>query len=122
MKWSFAEYIVKRKQIEPISSSPFLFAPGCLNIHKAIMRTHDDRQSGEQAFPRLPKGRREGATLLRNPRRRYRDVAALSPVSQRMIHQHQRQHRLGNRRRANSHARVMAAKRFYNHRIAVQVD
>lgn len=43
-------------------------------------------------------------------------------MPQRMIHQHQRQHRLGDRRRAYAYAGVVAAVRFDDGRVALQVD
>ncbi|ABA48712.1 hypothetical protein BURPS1710b_1866 [Burkholderia pseudomallei 1710b] len=47
-----------------------------------------------------------------DPRRRARHVAALRAVPQRVIDQHEREHRFGDRRRANPDARVVAAERL----------
>jgi len=40
------------------------------------------------------------------------DVAALRAMAQRVVHQHAGEHRLGDRRRANAHAGVVAAVVF----------
>mmetsp|Transcript_6445 Transcript_6445/g.26503 ORF Transcript_6445/g.26503 Transcript_6445/m.26503 type:complete len:304 (+) Transcript_6445:1709-2620(+) len=53
---------------------------------------------------------------------RQHHIAALRPMPQRMVHQHQREHRLGNRRGADAHAGVVAAEGLDNHRLAGTVD
>lgn len=49
-------------------------------------------------------------------------IPILPPLPQRMIHQHQRQHRLRNRRCANANTRVMASFGGNLHRITRLVD
>jgi hypothetical protein len=43
-------------------------------------------------------------------------IAALRPMPQRVVHQHQRQHGLGNRRGADADAGVVATKGFHRRR------
>ena len=51
-----------------------------------------------------------------------RHVGVLRAMAQRVVDQHQREHRLGDRRRANADARIVAAVRVDDHRLAVDVD
>ena len=52
-----------------------------------------------------------GGRLRGDPRRGGGDVGVLRAVAQRVIHQHQRQHRLGDRRRADADAGIVPAVR-----------
>ena len=52
----------------------------------------------------------------------HRHVGILRTMAQRVIDQHQRQHRLGDRRRADPHAGIVAAVRIDDDRIAGLVD
>ena len=49
-------------------------------------------------------------------------VGILRAMQEGMIHQHKRQHRLGDRRRADADARVVAAVGLHRHRIPQLVD
>ena len=49
------------------------------------------------------------------------DVAALGAVTQRMIHEYQREHRLGDWRCTYAYAGIMATEGLDHHRIAVAV-
>ena len=59
--------------------------------------------------------RRRGA-CAGDARRRGDDVGVLRAMPQRVIHQHQREHRFGDRRRADADARIVAAVRVDDHR------
>ena len=65
---------------------------------------------------------RASAALRGDPRRRRHDVGVLRAMAQRVVHQHERQHRLGDRRRADADAGIVAAVRVDDHRIARLVD
>src|SRR3546814_9640553 len=62
-----------------------------------------------------------GSCPAGDPRRHLAHVAALRAVAQGLVHQHQRQHRLADRRGADAHAGVVAAGGDDLHRLAVHV-
>src|SRR5690606_27563099 len=73
--------------------------------------------SARWTTPLLPSG-----TCGRNTRGGYRHISALRPMTQRMIHQHESQHCLGDRRRAYANARIVTTMRFHHHWLTVLVD
>ncbi|KAF1858516.1 hypothetical protein Lal_00015033 [Lupinus albus] len=80
---------------------------------------------GVLAAERIARARRQErrtAPAGAQARRVHAHVAALGAVHQRVVDQHQRQHRFRDRRRADAHARVVAAERLDHHRVARPVD
>ena len=51
-----------------------------------------------------------------------RDIGTLRTVLQHRIHQHQRQHRFGNRYSPNTDTGIMTPLRFHHDRIAATID
>ena len=85
---------------------------GPFDLHRRglIARRHHAGALPGSCRDRPDRQRSPSRSLRRDRRQHDADVAALRPMAQHVVHQHQRQHRLGDRRRADADAGVVAAE------------
>src|SRR3546814_6865098 len=97
MKFSVLFYVMKRRPPRTTRTDT-LFPYVSLFLSTAVVLA-----GAAEAAP-------AGSCPAGDPRRYLAHVAALRAVAQGLVHQHQRQHRLADRRGADAHAGVVAAR------------